>query len=135
MRYSILAVSLAVLGAAACQQKSAEAPAAAENAAAPDEGFEFTVRKDGLEMVFTGARGTQWRELTHACKAVPCEFMLDSSGVNADRPVSGFGIAFSVGEKSVDMMSAAGASWLTLNHACEGGQCAFKVDEKGVSGL
>ncbi|MDQ7773341.1 MAG: hypothetical protein RDU13_07435 [Elusimicrobiales bacterium] len=134
MKYPILAVSLALLGAAACQQKSAEAPAA-ENAAAPAEGFEFTVRKSGLEMAFKGARGTQWRELKHSCAAVPCEFVLDSTGVNTDRPVAGFGIAFSVGEKSVDMMSAAGASWLTLNYACEGEQCSFKVDDKGVAGI
>ena len=131
MKYSVLAAGLLLLGAAACQQKEAEAPAEA----APDAGFEFTVRKTGLELVFKGVRGTQWREVAYACKAMPCEFVLDSTGVNSNQPISNFGIAFSLGATEVGMTSAGGASWAVLSYACEGGQCAFKVDEKGVAGI
>jgi len=131
MKYLIALIAVIAVGAAACKQKEAEAPAAAEPAA----GFEFTVQKTGLEMVFKGVRGTQWRELSYACKATPCEFVLDSAGVNSNAPVSGFGIAFWLDAKEVNMTSAGDASWATLQYACEGGQCAFKVDEKGVTGL
>lgn len=133
MKYFILAVGFAVLGAAGCQQKEAAAPEA--SAAAETSGFEFTVKKTGLDLVFSGVKGTQWREVKHSCKALPCEFVLDNTGVNTNNPVSGFGIAFSVGAKGVDMTSAGGAAWNTLSYACEGKDCAFKVDDKGVAGI
>jgi len=131
MKYVILAAGLVVLGAVACQKKEAGAP----DPAAPAAGFEFTAQKTGLDMVFKGVRGTQWGELSHTCKAIPCEFVLDSAGVNTNMPVSGFGIAFRVDAKVVGMTSAAGASWNTLEYACEGKQCAFKVDDKGVASI
>jgi hypothetical protein len=136
MRYAILAVGLALIGGLACQQKEAET-AAAENTAAvnPAEGFEFTVEKKGLELSFSGVRGVQWNKLTQACKEIPCEFILDSAGLNTGRPVSGFGIGFRLDAKGVFMSSSGGASWDTLNYACADAQCSFKVDEKGVAGL
>jgi len=130
MKHTILAVALA-LGAAACQQKEAAAPAVEAQA----EGFEFTVQKTGLELTFKGARGTQWEDLAYACKATPCEFILDSAGVNTNMPISGFGIAFRVDASEVGMTSAGGASWVELKYACTDKQCAFKVDEKGVAGI
>ncbi len=137
MKYAILAVGLALIGGLACQQKDAE-PAAAENTAAenPAEGFEFTVEKKGLELSLAGVRGVQWKKLTHACKEIPCEFILDSAGLNAgSRPIAGFGIGFRLDAKGVFMSSSGGASWDTLNYACADAQCSFKVDEKGVSGI
>ncbi len=135
MKYAILAVGLA-LGAAACQQKEAAAPAVeAQAAGASAEGFEFTVQKNGLELTFKGARGTQWQDLAYSCKESPCEFILDSAGVNTNMPISGFGIAFKVDAKEVGMTSAGGASWVELKYACTDKQCAFKVDEKGVAGI
>jgi hypothetical protein len=131
MKYAILAVGLALLGGAACQQKEAAAP----DAAAPAAGFEFTVQKTGLEMVFKGVRGTQWREAAYACKEIPCEFILDSAGLNPGRPVAGFGIGFRLDAKGVLMSSSGGASWDTLNYACAEKTCAFKVDDKGVAGI
>lgn len=138
MKYSVFAVVLAVLGAAACQQKEAAAPAetaSASAAAAATGGFEFTVQKNGLELAFKGVKGTQWKEAKHSCESLPCEFVLDGSGVNANRPVSGFGIAFTVGDEGVAMTSAAGASWTALNYTCAGEKCAFKVSDKGVAGI
>ncbi len=135
MKYAVLAVGLAVLGFAGCQQKEAAAPAEGAPAAAEEGGFEFTAKKTGLEIAFKGVKGTQWQEAKHTCKALPCEFVLDSSGVNPDRPVSGFGIAFSLNAKGVDMTSSGGAAWNTLTYACEGEECAFKVNEKGVAGI
>jgi hypothetical protein len=136
MKYAVLSVGLALLGAAACQQKDAEAPVAeAQVAEVPAAGFEFTVNKTGMELAFKGVRGTQWRELAYTCTATPCEFILDSTGVNANTPISGFGIAFSLDAKEVNMTSAAGASWIMLKYACEDEQCSFKVDEKGVAGI
>lgn len=136
MKYPFLAVGLAVLCAAGCQKKEADVPAASSEAAAASEaGFEFTASKKGLEIVFKGVKGTQWKEATHTCKAVPCEFVLDSAGVNTNMPVSGFGIAFRLDAKKVEMASAAGASWNTLSYTCESGQCEFKVDDKGVAGI
>lgn len=132
MKYAILAAGLA-LGAAACQQKEAAAPAPAVEAQA--EGFEFTVQKTGLELTFKGVRGTKWEDLAYACKSTPCEFVLDSAGVNTNMPVSGFGIAFNLDAKEVRMTSAGGASWVELKYACTDKQCAFKVDEKGVAGI
>lgn len=136
MKYAILAAGLALLGSVACKQKEAEAPAAeVPAAAAPADGFEFTVRKTGLEVAFKGVRGTQWQEAVYACKALPCEFVLDSAGVNTNMPISGFGIAFRLDAKEVSMTSAGGASWAMLSYACEGKLCSFKVDEKGVAGI
>lgn len=140
MKYFLIAAGLALMGAAACQQKEADtsaAEAAAGGAVVPseDSGFEFTVKKTGLELVFSGVKGTQWREAKHSCKAMPCEFVLDTNGVNTNMPVSGFGIAFHVGAKGVDMTSAGGAAWNTLSYACEGKECAFKVNDKGVAGI
>lgn len=136
MKYVIIAAGLALLGAAACQQKEAEAPAVeAQAAAAPAEGFEFTVQKTGLELTFKAARGAQWQELAYACKAMPCEFVLDSTGVNPNKPISNFGIAFAVDAKEVTMTSAGGAAWVTLKYACADKQCSFKVNEKGVAGI
>lgn len=131
MKYAALVVGLGLLGGVACTQKDAEAPAAE----AADAGFEFTVQKTGLEMVFTGVKGTQWRDLTYACKATPCEFVLDSTGVNSSMPISGFGINFRLDAKEVNMTSAGGAAWVTLKYACKDKQCSFKVDEKGVAGI
>lgn len=131
MRHAILAVGLALLGVVACQQKEAETPAAE----APAAGFEFTVQKTGLEMAFKGVRGTQWREAAYACKELPCEFILDSAGLNAGRPVAGFGIGFRLDAKGVLMSSSGGASWDTLTYACADAKCSFKVDEKGVTGI
>lgn len=125
-----------MLCAAGCQKNEADVPAgSSEAAAAPEAGFEFTASKNGLEIVFKGVKGTQWRELSHACKAIPCEFVLDSAGVNTNMPVSGFGIAFRLDAKKVGMTSAGGAAWAELSYACESGQCGFKVDDKGVAGL
>lgn len=135
MKYFILAAGLALLGTAACQQKEAGAPAAEAPAAAEEAGFEFTAKKTGLEIVFSGVKGTQWREVKHACKALPCEFVLDTTGVNTNNPISGFGIAFRVDAKGVEMTSAGGAAWNTLSYACEGKDCSFKVNDKGVAGI
>lgn len=137
MKYVILAVGLALIGGAACQQKDAE-PAAAENPAAESkaEGFEFAVVKKGLELSLTGVRGVQWEKLTQTCKEIPCEFILDSAGLNpGNRPIAGFGIGFRLDAKGVLMSSSGGASWDTLNYACADAQCSFKVDEKGVAGI
>lgn len=134
MKYVILAVGLALIGGVACKQKeeaAAETPAAAAEAA----GFEFTVQKTGLEMAFKGVRGTQWQEAAYACKALPCEFVLDSTGINSNMPISGFGINFMLDAKEVNMTSAAGSSWVMLQYACADKQCAFRVDEKGVAGI
>ena len=131
MKYAVLVAGLALLGGVACKQKEAAAPAAD----APAAGFEFTVQKTGLEMVFKGVRGTQWREVAYACKAMPCEFVLDSTGANPNKPISNFGIAFTLDAKEVHMTSAGGASWETLKYACADKTCAFKVDEKGVAGI
>lgn len=131
MKYAALAVGLLLLGGVACTQKDVEAPAAE----AAEEGFEFTVQKTGLEMVFTGVKGTQWRDLAYTCKATPCEFVLDSTGVNTDMPISGFGISFRLDAKEVNMTSAGGAAWDMLRYACEDKQCSFRVDDKGVAGL
>lgn len=136
MKYTVLIVGLALLGGAACQQKEAE-PTAAENTAAenPAAGFEFTVQKTDLEIRFKGVRGTQWGEAAYACKEIPCEFILDSAGINAGRPVAGFGIGFRLDAKGVFMSSSGGASWDILNYACADTTCAFRVDEKGVTGI
>lgn len=131
MKYAALVVGLGLLGGVACTQKDVEAPAAETQEA----GFEFTVQKNGLELTFKGARGTKWQDLSYACKATPCEFILDSAGVNTNMPISGFGIAFRLDAKEVNMTSAGGAAWDMLKYACEDKQCAFKVDEKGVAGL
>ena len=134
MKYTLLAVGLALLAGVACKQKEAAAPAAPA-VAEPAAGFEFTVQKTGLEMAFKGVRGTQWKEAAYACKALPCEFVLDSTGVNPNQPISNFGIAFSLDAKEVNMTSAGGASWVMLKYACGDKQCSFKVDEKGVAGI
>jgi|GEM_PF-2025143 len=134
MKFTVLAAGLMLLGAVACKQKDAAAPAAPA-VAAPAAGFEFTVQKTGLEMAFKGVRGTQWQEVSYACKAMPCEFVLDSTGVNPDKPISNFGVAFKVDAKEVNMTSAGGASWVTLKYDCGDKQCSFKVDEKGVAGI
>ncbi len=136
MKYAVLAVGLALLGGVACKQKEAAAPAADTPAAvAPAAGFEFTVQKTGLELAFKGVRGTQWKEAAYACKALPCEFVLDSTGVNSNMPISNFGVAFRLDAKEVNMTSAGGASWVMLKYACGDKQCSFKVDEKGVAGI
>lgn len=136
MKYAVLILGLAMLGSAACQQKDEEAPAAEMPAAeTPAAGFEFTVQKTDLGMVFKGVRGTQWREVAYACKEIPCEFILDSAGLNAGRPVAGFGIGFRLDAKGVFMSSSGGASWDTLNYACADRTCSFTVDEKGVAGI
>lgn len=114
-----------LLGAAACQQIDE----------APDTVFVFTVKKNGPVLAFTGVEGTRWSELSYSCKTTPCEFILDNDGLNTNKPVSVFGIIFTVTDKEVSMTSAAGTSWDVLSYSCGGRECSFRVTEKGVTGI
>ena len=126
MKHFIAIAAFALMGAAACQQKTA-APAGA--------GFEFTALRQENTLTFKAVRGADWNELTYSCQTLPCDFVLDNVGVNVHNPGTGYSINMTLGEKDIKMASTAGAAWKTLSYACNPKECSFKVDEKGVAGL
>ena len=148
MKYLIGLTMLVVIAGSGCQKK--EHPGGPEEPVTvqeqePQESiiplkFEFTVHKTGSSLSFKSAEGTEWKDLSYACKELPCEFSLNNYGVNTKVPATVFSIRFNLSAKEVNMTSVSmaplkGSSWETLKYACETKECKFKVNQDGVTGV
>jgi len=106
----------------------------------PALNFEFTARRNGRAISFKSALGTEWKEVSYACKELPCKFDLNNYGLNSKMPAAVFIISFTlteneVGMESISMAPRKGSSWETLKYACKTEGCQFKVTQDGITGL
>lgn len=150
MKYLIGLTILFIIAGSGCQKK--EQPGGPEEPVTVQEEeptdllkFEFTVRRTGNSLSFKSLQGTEWKELSYACKELPCKFDLNNYGVNdyavkPKMPATVFAIVFTLTGKEVAMESISmtprkGSSWETLKYACETKECKFKVNQDGVTGI
>ncbi|MHB0994785.1 MAG: hypothetical protein ACYC2I_00300 [Elusimicrobiales bacterium] len=151
MKCLIGAILLFIIAGAGCKQKEQPAVHEAPGADVPVEvgepdyanlpalKYEFEAQRTGNSMAFKSVLGAKWKEVSYACKELPCKFDLNEDGVN-QRGTSVFIIAFTVtakevGMEAISMRPRIGSSWETIKYACEPKGCRFKVNQDGVTGL
>jgi hypothetical protein len=135
---SLFAIGIALtVAAAGCKVK--ERPDEQE---APQQQMkiDFTVHKQGNALTFKSAEGAAWEEVGYACKALPCEFVLNDHGTDPKTPAEVFSIGFSFSGNDVKMISVnmapkKGTTWEILAYSCRTTDCDFRVTEEGVTGL
>lgn len=151
MKYLIGITLFFVIAGTGCKQK--EQPATQESAQddvpveagepdyenLPALNYEFTAQRTGNSIAFKSALGAKWKEVSYACKELPCKFDLNEDGVNK-RGTTVFVIAFTVtaeevGMEAISMRPRKGSSWETLKYTCQAKGCKFKVNQDGVTGL